>query len=263
MVTSPQPGMTSWSEMIWQVVPVILVATLIRSAFGFGEALIAVPLLSFFIPIQVAAPLAVLVSITVALFVVVQDWSEVHARSAGLLVFSTLLGVPIGLLALTHVAEPVVKAALACVILAFSTFSLLSKRSYRLKNDRLAGLFGFFAGILGGAYGMNGPPLVIYGALRGWSPRHFRATLQGYFLPASAAVMVGYWCSGLWTAAVNRYYVVCLPVVVGATLLGRVLNRRMHGPRFLIYIHVGLIVIGSILLAQGIRVADHTPGLLQ
>jgi hypothetical protein len=53
---------------------------------------------------------------------------------------------------------------------------------------------------------MNGPPLVIYGTLQRWSPQHFRATLQGYFLPASVLIMAGYWFAGLWTAAVTRYY---------------------------------------------------------
>ena len=45
---------------------VLLVATLIRSVFGFGEALVAVPLLALRLPVRVAAPLAVLVSITIA-----------------------------------------------------------------------------------------------------------------------------------------------------------------------------------------------------
>jgi uncharacterized membrane protein YfcA len=49
-----------------QVLIIVFIATLIRSAFGFGEALIAVPLLAFFIPLEVAAPLVVLVSITIA-----------------------------------------------------------------------------------------------------------------------------------------------------------------------------------------------------
>src|SRR5699024_1845113 len=100
----------------------------------------------------------------------------------------TIVGIPFGLLLLTRVAEPGVKAVLGCVIVAFSVFSLLSRRSYALKNDRFAWIFGLGAGILGGAYGMNGPPLVIYGALRGWTPAHFRATLQGYFFPASIIV---------------------------------------------------------------------------
>ena len=55
------------------VLLVVFFATLIRSTFGFGEALIAVPLLALMIPFAVAAPLAVLLSITIAAVVVVQD----------------------------------------------------------------------------------------------------------------------------------------------------------------------------------------------
>jgi hypothetical protein len=82
---------------------ILFVATLIRSAFGFGEALVAVPLLAFFVPLGVAAPLAVLVSITVAAIVVVQDWNKIHLESTGWLVFSTLFGIPLGLLLLMTV----------------------------------------------------------------------------------------------------------------------------------------------------------------
>jgi uncharacterized membrane protein YfcA len=68
------------------VLAVLFVATLIRSALGFGEALVAVPLLALVLPVEVAAPLAALVSSTVAGVVLVQDWHKVHARSAGRLV---------------------------------------------------------------------------------------------------------------------------------------------------------------------------------
>ena len=83
------------------VIFIVFIATLIRSAFGFGEALVAVPLLAFCIPLEVAAPLAVLVSITIAGIVVVQDWKKIHLRSTAWLVLSTLLGIPLGLLLLT------------------------------------------------------------------------------------------------------------------------------------------------------------------
>ena len=72
------------------VLLVVFVATLIRSAFGFGEALVAVPLLAIRLPISVAAPLAVLVSITVAAVIIAQDWRNIHARSASWLVVATL-----------------------------------------------------------------------------------------------------------------------------------------------------------------------------
>src|SRR6059058_4424621 len=166
--------LTAW------VLAVIFLATLIRSAFGFGEALIAVPLLALLMPVEVAVPLATLISIAVAATVVVQDWHKIHVRSAGWLVISTLFGIPLGLWLLTAVAESAVKAILAVVIIGFSSYCLASRRPYQLKDDRLALLFGFGAGVLGGAYGMNGPPLVVYGSLGHWSPEHFRATLQGY-----------------------------------------------------------------------------------
>src|SRR4051794_37348790 len=63
------------------VLAIIFFATLIRSALGFGEALVAVPLLVFVMPAEVAAPLAVLVSITIAAGIVVQDWHKIHVRS--------------------------------------------------------------------------------------------------------------------------------------------------------------------------------------
>ena len=246
-------GMSAASAAI--LIPgIVFLATLIRSAFGFGEALVAVPLLALMIPVEVAAPVAVLVSITVALIVVVQDWRHIHVRSAGALVLPTLLGIPLGLILLKAVAEPVVKAILAVVIIGFSANSLFRGSRRELKNDRFAWLFGFGAGVLGGAYGMNGPPLVIYGSLRKWSPQHFRATLQGYFLPASLVGMWGYRVAGLWTPAVTRFYLLSLPAILVATLAGRALNRRMTAHRFLLYVHTGLIVIGVILLAQALMV---------
>jgi uncharacterized membrane protein YfcA len=224
------------------VLDVIAVATVIRSAFGFGEALVAVPLLAFLIPVEVATPVAALASITVAGVVMIQDWRKVHVRSAGWLVLSTLLGI----------AESVVKSALAVVIIAFSTHSLVSRKRYELKDDRLAWLFGFGAGVMGGAYGMNGPPLVIYGSLRRWTPERFRATLQGYFLPASLFGLLGYWLAGLWVPAVTRYYLISLPAIMGATVLGRIANRKFHVHLFAYLINVSLLAIGIVLLAQSV-----------
>lgn len=240
----------NWIDV--EVVVVLFLATFVRSAFGFGEALIAVPLLALAMPLQVAAPVAVLVSITVAVIALLQDWRHVHVRSAGYLVLATLAGVPLGLLALTRVDEGLVKAGLGVVIAAFSLFALSRRKPAVLHDDRLAGLFGFGAGVLGGAYGMNGPPLVMYGTLRGWSPRHFRATLQGYFLPASLMSLAGYGVAGLWTPAVNRCYLMTLPTTLLAIFLGRAANGRMDGPLFLRVIHLGLIATGALLLLQGL-----------
>jgi hypothetical protein len=237
------------------VLGVVFVATLVRSAFGFGEALIAVPLLALFIPLKVAAPVAVLVSITIAAVVVAQDWRKIHVRSTGWLVGATLFGIPLGLALLTSSHQQAVKVGLAISILAFAGYSLLGRKPPELKSDNKAWLLGcgFVAGVFGGAYGMNGPALVIYGAMRRWSAQHFRATLQAYFLPASVIGMGGYWLAGLWVPAVTHYYLLSLPVLLPAVWLGRVVNHHLHGDVFLKYVYAGLAVIGLVLLAESVH----------
>ena len=241
----------------FHVLVVVFFATLIRSTFGFGEALIAVPLLALSIPIEIAAPIAVLLSITIAAVVVVQDWQKIHMRSTAWLLAPTLFGIPLGVALLTSVHQHTVKAVLAIIIAAFSGYFLLVKNPPELRKDSNIWLLacGFGAGVLGGAYGMNGPPLVIYGAMRRWSPQQFRATLQGYFLPASVVAMAGYWFAGLWVPAVTHYYLISLFVALPAIFLGRIVNHRLRGHVFLKYVHVGLVCVAVLLLIQALRKA--------
>jgi uncharacterized membrane protein YfcA len=235
------------------VAAILFGATFVRSTLGFGEALVAVPLLALVMPVTVAAPIASLVSITVAAVVVVQDWRQVRWRSAVPLVLATFAGIPVGLTLLTRAPEPLVKSVLALVILAFSVQALRGASGWHIAREGAAWVFGLVAGVLGGAYGMNGPPLVVYGSARGWSPSEFRATLQGYFLPASAAGMLGYWWIGLWTSSVNRFYLTSLPLVVLAIALGRIVNKRMSGRRFTVAVYMSLVAIAILLLIQSAR----------
>lgn len=241
------------------VLLVVFAATLLRSTFGFGEALFAVPMLALRIPVAVAAPLAVLVSITIAAVVVAQDHKSIHLRSAGWLLGATLFGIPLGLLLLAHGQERLLKRTLALVILAFALYFLSGQRPPAVTGESRACLFtcGFLAGIFGGAFGMNGPPLVVYGAMRRWTPQQFRATLQGYFLPASTVGMAGYAATGMWTSAVTHFYVLSLAGVVPATFLGRWLNRRLGGEIFLRYVYGALAIVGAVLLVQSFRVPVH------
>ena len=240
------------SEII-QVVTVMFVATTFRTIFGFGEALIAVPLLALVIPVQIAAPIAVLASILIASFVVSRDWRHIHLKSAGWLVFSTLFGIPLGVLLLKVAPESTVKIILATAIFIFSGYSFFLPSHAILKDERFAWVFGFIAGVCGGSYGVNGPPLVIYGSLRGWSPERFRATLQGYFLPASIFGMCGYALAGLWTATVSTLFLWSLPAIFIGIFLGRILSRKIDTRRFDYLVRVGLIFIAILLFFQAIR----------
>jgi uncharacterized membrane protein YfcA len=229
---------------------IIFIASIIRSAFGFGESLIAVPLLIFFIPINVAVPLSVLVSVTIAAFVVITDWKHIHFESARRLVIATAFGLPLGFLLLKFGDEKLVKLLLGIILILFSLYSLWGQNTFSLKNTNKSWSYGcgFLAGILGGAYGMNGPPLIVYGSLRRWEPVRFRATLHAYFLPASLLGCLGYWRFGLLTGQVFHYFFISLIVVLPAIFLGKRLNHILPEFIFRKLIFTALIGIGILLI---------------
>lgn len=233
------------------IVVISFIATLVRSTFGFGESLVAVPLLALAIPIDVAVPLSVLISIVVALVVVIQDHRSIHFASAASLIVSAALGIPLGLGLLVYVDGRIVKIVLGALIALYSAYSLLTRHAFHLENDDRRWLFGcgFLSGVLGGAGGLNGPPLVVYGNLRGWSPQQFRATAQAYFLPASLLGFLGYAAKGLATRTVAHDFLLCLPGVLAAILVGRHLNHRLTGTQYYKYVFAGLIVVSAALIA--------------
>lgn len=171
------------SLTIISILIISFIASLVRSTLGFGESLIAVPLFLLFLPAATAVPLSVMLSIVIALIIVIQDHRKIHFYSAKWLIIYAIPGIPLGLLILIYGNETLVKIALGLLIISYSLYTLAVRKPKSLKEDSQLWLFicGFLSGVFGGAYGLNGPPLVVYGNLKKWTATHFRATLQAYF----------------------------------------------------------------------------------
>lgn len=232
-----------------KVLSINFIATLVRSTFGFGEALVAVPLLSFILPLDIAVPMSVMLSVAIALVVVVQDHKKIDINSAKYLVLAALIGLPAGLGILLYGDDKWIKIGLGIVLIAYAAYALTAKEKVHTNthnNTLWLWTCGIASGILGGAFGINGPPLVVYGKLKGWNPSEFRATLQGYFLPVSLISVVGYFFKNLITGEVIGYFVKSIPIMIPAIYIGRWLNHRIEQKKFFAYVYVGLIMIGIV-----------------
>jgi uncharacterized membrane protein YfcA len=236
--------------LIIAVVTILFISALVRSTFGFGDALLSMPLLAFFMPLSTATPLVALVAMTIAMAILTKKWREVKWNSAWRLILFTWIGIPIGLLFLKGMHETVLKLILALLLVLFALFRLTHARGWEIKSERLAPIFGLIAGILGGAYNTNGPPVIIYGSLRKWTPESFRATLQGYFLPTGLAIVVGHAMTGLWERQVFQLYCMGIPFVLIAVWLGGRLHVRLSQRVFHRLVYLLLLCIG---LGLGLR----------
>src|SRR5690606_21418673 len=106
----------------------------------------------------------------VALVVVIQDHKKIHFHSAKWLIFYAILGIPLGIIVLIYGSELLIKMGLGLLIIGYALYSLFNNNSKTLREDNKVWLFvcGFLSGVFGGAYGLNGPPLVLYGNMRRW-----------------------------------------------------------------------------------------------
>ncbi|MDQ7817039.1 MAG: sulfite exporter TauE/SafE family protein [Melioribacteraceae bacterium] len=230
------------------IITIIFIGSFIRSSIGFGEAVIGMPLLALFIDVKSATPLIALTASTLAILLLISSWRKVSLKDAWPFVFSTMLGLPVGLYYLKNTSELLIKIVLGILLILFGLYYLFVKKLPHLKNERLSILFGFFAGILGGAYNTNGPPTVIYGVLRRWSPQHFRATLQGIFFPTGLIITVSHGITGLWSGFVLSSYLFSLPAILIAFYLGNKLHYRINEERFKKIIYTFILIIGIVLI---------------
>ncbi len=238
-------------EIIALILLIIFVASLTRATFGFGDALLAMPLLALVIDLPTATPIVALTSNVMAVLILSRSWRSVSVKNAWRLTVASALGVPLGLLLLKAEALHLpLKLTLAFVVAGFAAFKLLKPALFTLKSDHWGWVFGFIAGTLGGAYNTNGPPAVIYGTLRRWSPETFKATLQGYFLPIGLIISAGHGLSGLWTPDVLHTTLLSLPVVLLAFFIGQRLTTRLDPDRFERLILFILIIMGALLAFQ-------------
>ncbi|MGQ4810589.1 hypothetical protein NKDENANG_04068 [Candidatus Entotheonellaceae bacterium PAL068K] len=224
---------------------ILFVSTLARATLGFGDALVAMPLLVLALGIRTAAPLVALVATTIALLIAWRHWHRVDLMATARLVLASCLGIPLGLVFVKDISASLMHAVLGGLIIAFSVYSLAQPQfDMRQDRGRMAYVFGFLAGVLGGAYNTVGPPIVVYGHLRRWSPDRFRATLQGYFFPVYLCIVIGHGFIGLLTPYVFQLYGLSFPVVLAAICLGGRLNATIPREQFTRVLNVALIGLG-------------------
>ncbi|HDR16575.1 MAG TPA: sulfite exporter TauE/SafE family protein [Desulfobacteraceae bacterium] len=230
---------------------VLFISTFTRSTIGFGDAVIAMPVLAVILGVKTATPVVALVACVISISIVYKNRTSIDFQTVLPLVVSSLLGIPIGLLILKGASETLMKTLLGFVVAGYGLFGLVKPPLTPMgERKSVTALCGFIAGILGGAYNVNGLLIAIYGAMKRWPPQQFRATMHGYFLPTGFFIMVGHGISGLWNTHVFTLFGLASPAVLLAIYLGGKLNRSLRPGSFERYVHGFLLILGVALVIR-------------
>lgn len=234
------------------VVLAVFVGALTRATFGFGEAVVSMPLLALLpISLHTSASLVGLAGLTVAALSLTARTREVDTDVFVRLSIGTVLGIPLGVALLVLVPASVTSTVLGVFLVLYSVWALNRSTVEATADLSWAYPTGVLAGALGAAYNFNGVPVVVFGTMRKWSPRRFRGTLQAHFLFSGVLVVAGQALGGVWTAELPRLFALTLPAIGVATWAGHALHARIPAARFERYVYVLVLALGVVLAARG------------
>lgn len=232
------------AEILIPALLIVLGAYFIRGITGFGSALIAVPLLAHWLPLQTVVPLILVLDFGAALVMSGGARAHVQWREVMTLLPSTLLGIVIGVTLLVSLPREPLLAALAIFTLAFALRYLLNLHGERVVSRLWSIPAGLGGGLVGALFGTGGPPYVIYLTHRIRDKSRLRATLSGLFMLDSAFRVVSFLVAGLLSTALLPLLLACTPVMLLALHIG----HRAHigiGQRQM------MLLVGTLLLLSG------------
>lgn len=198
----------------------IFLAAIVRGYSGFGFSLLSITALSLLYAPSEVIPAIFLLEIAASLHLLPSIWKDVHWRSLAFLMAGALIGTPLGVHALANFPRAPMTLALALFVLAAT---LLLWRGFALKNmpsgpATLA--VGTATGLANGAFGMGGPPVVLFYFASPAGNAAGRASLIAYFL-FTDVVGLGFLArEGLVTQQSGFLALIFLPALVVGVWLG-------------------------------------------
>ena len=215
-----------------------------QSLTGFGVALVTMALLPSLIGLQIATPLVALVGIVLEALILIRYRGSLKFKSILGLIVSCMVAIPVGVIYFRKLDENIALFLLGLIILLYAIYALWGFRLPTLYHPTWAWIFGFAGGLLGGAYNTSGPPAVVYGNCRKWTPQEFKSNLAGYFLVGSVVVVFTHWLSGNFTSEVWFDFWVTLPALLIGFILGQSLDKWIDPELFRKIVLVMLVVLG-------------------
>ena len=236
---------------LYLVLATALVAGFVRGMAGFGAALILTPVFSAFYTPAIAVPTLGFADWVMSSPMVIKSLRRCVWREVLPLGLSAVVAVPLGSYVLATTDPYALRIGISVFVL-LAVGALASGWRYRgTPSMTVTLLVGLFAGVLGGAIGMSGPPVVLFWLGGQADAGQARTNTLAFFGVSALATMTMYVVNGLLTWRVIGLAVIVMPVYGLGLFLGsrafRLLPERAF--RFIAFSLIGAISMATLVAA--------------
>ncbi|WP_434034852.1 sulfite exporter TauE/SafE family protein [Cupriavidus sp. a3] len=221
---------------------------------GFGAAMIAVPILVQFLPLQVVVPMLLLLDLVATTVVGLHNWNSVSRTELLHLVPFMMVGVALGTTVLAKVESRWLLVGLGLFVLAMTARTLMASSA---RMDCAAKGWSVPAGVIGGVFsalfGTGGPVYTMYLSRRLPEIGKFRSTIAAVILFSAVMRLLAFAGGGLLQQEeLLRSAVFAMPFGLVGLTAGSRLRRHISADAVKRALLVFLCASGASVLVRGL-----------
>lgn len=199
---------------------IIFLAAIVRGFSGFGFSLLAITALSLlYTPAQIV-PSIFMLELAASLNLLPSIWKDIHWRSLGPLTLGCLIATPIGVWFLAHIAPAPMQLALAIFVLVATGLLWMGFELKRMPGPIASTMAGAASGLSNGAFGIGGPPVILFYFSSPAGVAAGRASLTAFFLATDMIGLANQSYQGLITWDVAYRALAYLPALLAGVWVG-------------------------------------------
>lgn len=229
-------------ENILEIFLLAVGASFVQRTTGFGFGIFIMTLLPFLMPSYgEATTLSGLLALTTSAMISIRmrkyiTWKRLFPI---LITFIIISAAAICMLARIH--DNTLRKILGIVLMITALYFAFFSRRIKLKTTLPYQIgAGTISGIMGGLFGMQGPPAVLYFISSEPDKNSYMAMVQTYFLIGNAMMTIVRASNGFLTATVGNVF--CIAAVIIGSLLGSWAFKHIPGRIFpyVVYSYIGI-----------------------
>ena len=231
-------------SMIIEIFLLSIGASFVQRTTGFGFGIFIMTMLPAIMSSHgEATTLSGILAMTTSLIIVIQKYRFIVWRRL-LPILLTFIVASIGaIFVLKRMEYSILNILLGITLVVVSIyFSFFSKRIKVKTTLPVQITAGTLSGLMGGFFGMQGPPAVLYFVNSEKDKEHYLAVTQTYFLVGNIMMTIARAYNGFFTTAVSMGYIYGITGVVIGNLIGAWVFRHITGSilKYIIYAYIGI-----------------------
>lgn len=230
----------------------ILLAAVVRGFSGFGFSLLSITAISLIMPVSEIVPSIFLLEVAASINLIVGIWREIDWRSLRWLMLGYAIGLPVGTYALIAAPADPAQILLSLFVVATAVMMLRGFRLEQTPGPTASTATGTASGVLNGAFGIGGPPVILFYLSTPGAAAIGRASIIFFFLFTDLLGVAYFATQGLVTRQSFVQFIFWMPTLLIGVWIGAHAFKRVDQATFRRWVLIILIALALLGMAKAI-----------